>query len=528
MFRKLLAVWVLVLLAMWILPDLSNLQAGKKYYYDTNGNLVSEEEYRKLVDQMRAPDRKTPRKKEDTETVESPVEKNTQNPEKQAVENETVAEKPIEGEAEDVEKKAEAEDDEENDFEAEDTEVHYQAEVSSETIFRVFERDTVKSSDGNKENNDLVTAAYQYLRLDLGALDEAGLSLHIHGWGRQDFNDSHFYDSNPDGELLYGYLEYNQPDYGLNLKLGRQHIMTGVINNSIDGIGLKSALTSYFKFSAYGGSPVDLSEKEGRSGDSIWGGRIAGHRGADFEAGLSYKKKKSDGNDDEELAGVDLFAVLPLNINFFGFSSYNLDTSGFGEHSYDIRFDIFDFNFRPFYQRFRYEDFFNTKDNSANPFRFLAETEEILSVVGTDATYSGFTSLALGAKINYYDYDKRDDNSLYVEGNAAWYFNGLTQLGGQLGRMNGDSSETKYFLSRGFFYWDDPNKLLWLAFLSGDIMYVHYDEEIYDQDYSFWVSLGGGWRFWDDTLEIKLSGDWSDDPFFDSDLRGMLKIQYTY
>ena len=68
----------------------------------------------------------------------------------------------------------------------------------------------------------------------------------------------------------------------------------------------------------------------------------------------SYKKKNSDGDDDEEMTGVDLFAELPFNINFFGFSSYNLDTDGFGEHSYDVRFDISDFHFRPFYQRFRY------------------------------------------------------------------------------------------------------------------------------------------------------------------------------
>lgn len=522
MLKKVFTVFVLVLLTMWISPGLSNLEAGKKYYYDAKGNVISEEEYRKLVDPEGKTGKQPDQEREDTETAEPPAEKDVQDAEKPAVESETETQEEV------AEEEAEAEDDDEDDIEAEAAEVKYRVEVSSETIFRVFERDTVETIEGDKENNDLVTAAYQYMRLDLGALDDAGLSLHIHGWGRQDFNDSGFYDDNPDGELLYGYLEYNRPDYGFNLKLGRQHIMTGVINNSIDGIGLTSALTSYFKFFAYGGSPVDLSEKEGRSGDSIYGGRIAGHQEADYEIGLSYKKKRSDGDDDEEMAGVDLFAALPLNINFFGFSTYNLDTSGFGEHSYDIRFDIFDFHFRPFYQRFRYEDFFNTKDNSANQFRFLAETEEILSAVGSDVNWRRFSSVDLGAKVNYYDYDKRDGNALYVEGNVNWYLNGLAQLGGQFGRMNGDSSETKYILSRGFFYWNDPNNPVWLAFITGDVMYVHYDEKIFDQDYSLWVSLGGGWRFWNDALEVKLSGDWSDDPFFESDLRGMLKVQYTY
>jgi len=59
-------------------------------------------------------------------------------------------------------------------------------------------------------------------------------------------------------------------------------------------------------------------------------------------------------------------------------------------------------------------------------------------------------------------------------------------------------------------------------------MLVAYDEQIYGQDYSLWLSLGGGFRFFEDALEVKLSGDWSNDPYFDSDLRGMLKIQYKY
>jgi hypothetical protein len=95
--------------------------------------------------------------------------------------------------------------------------------------------------------------------------------VHINSWGRYDFNASGFFEDNPDGELLYGYLEYNRLDYGLNLTLGRRHVMESVINNSIDGIGINSALTSYFKFSTYVGSPVELSSKDGRLCALPWG-----------------------------------------------------------------------------------------------------------------------------------------------------------------------------------------------------------------------------------------------------------------
>ena len=112
--------------------------------------------------------------------------------------------------------------------------------------------------------------------------------------GRYDFDDSSIYEDNPDGDLIYGYLEYNRPDSGLNLKIGRQHLMTGIINNSIDGIGINSVLTSYFKLTAFGGSPVGLTSEPGRSEDYIFGSRVAGHIGSQYEIGLSYKKKYSN------------------------------------------------------------------------------------------------------------------------------------------------------------------------------------------------------------------------------------------
>ncbi len=520
MFKKLFLDSVLLLLVALTLTHFSELHAGQTYYYDSKGNLISEEEYEKLVRMNNGQKGSSTAKGEGSEVSNQPAGEDSfvgKEQQLETVDGDKEKEQQLETVDGDKEKEQQlATEDDEEEIEEDDIEALYQVEISSDTIFRAFERDR------GKQDDDLLVPAYQYLRLDLGALDEGGLSLHMHGWGRYDFNDSDYFDDNPDGELLSGYLEYNRPDYGTNFTLGRQHVMAGIINNSIDGLGIKSALTPYFKFALYGGSPVELSSEDGRSGDSIWGGRVAGHKAAEYEIGLSYKKKNSDGDSDEEMAGFDLFAELPLDINFFGFSSYNLDTKGWGEHSYEIRFDIYDFNFRPFYQRYRYEDFFNTKDNSANQFRFLAETGEILSSLGSDIIWQRFNQVDLGAKINFYDYDRRDDNAFYVEGNANWNLTGRTQIGGQIGRMNGDSDETRHLLTRAFFYWNTPSILSRLGFISGDAMYVRYDEEIYGQDYSLWLSLGGGMRFFDDALEVKLSGDWSNDPFFDSNIRGLL------
>ena len=48
-FKRLLVYCVLVLSVAWILTHFSDLHAGQTYYYDTKGNLISEEEYQNLV-----------------------------------------------------------------------------------------------------------------------------------------------------------------------------------------------------------------------------------------------------------------------------------------------------------------------------------------------------------------------------------------------------------------------------------------------------------------------------------------------
>lgn len=483
----------------------SDLQAGQTYYYDMKGNLISAEEYERLLEKLNG-------KKNTSNISNQTSDGGSQNTVQDAAGPDA---QPVGAKNSDEEIS-----DEEN--EAEDSEVQYRVEVSSETLMRAFRRDT------DNEDDSLVLPGYEYLRMDFGKLDQHGLSFHFYGWGRYDFNHSGIYEDNPDGELIYGYLEYNRPDYNFNLKLGRQHLMTGVINNSIDGIGIQSALTPYFKLSVFGGSPVGLTSEPGRSGDYIYGSRVAGHSGSQFEIGLSYKKKYSNSEKDEEIAGIDFFAALPFKINFIGSSSYNLDTQGWGAHAYELRFDISDFHFRPFFERYRYEDYFNTKDNSANPFRFLAGTDEILSVVGSEVIWRRFSRVDLGAKANFYDYDKREDPALYAEGNVNWYVNEQTQIGGQLGRMNGDTNATRYLMTRAFVYWNMPANPVRLGFITGDTMYVLYDENMYGHDSSLWISLGGGWRFLDDALQVKLSGDWSNDPYFESDLRGQIKIEYRY
>ena len=400
----------------------------------------------------------------------------------------------------------------------------WSAEISfkSDTLLRVFERDTIGEDDA------AVIPAYEYLQIDVETPDEPGLAFHLYGWVRDDFADNDYYEDNTAGELLYGYLEYTAEQARFNTRLGRQLVFEGVANEAVDGLRVSSDLGKYFSGSVYAGQPAALDSEQGRDGDSIYGGRLANHVAGRYEVGLSYKKIRNDSDDAEEMAGIDLSAYLPYDINLYGFSAYNVDSEDFGEHSYQLSADIGSLSIRPYFQNFQYEDYFGTGANSANPFRFLADTGEEMTIVGVDLTHPVGDAWTLVGKAKHYDYDVFDDSSQYYAAQAIWSGEGHSQVGGEFGYMKGDVAQNDYYLIRLDSYWDQLPDGCPMDFVSGDVVYVDYDKAIYGEDSSLFVSLGFGSKFMEDALTLKLSGDYSSDPYFDDDLRGMLTASYRF
>jgi hypothetical protein len=417
----------------------------------------------------------------------------------------------------------------------------FSAEVSirSDTIIRAFSRDTATKRDA------LVLPGYEYLQLDAGQLKDYGVSYHLYGWGRADFADNDYFEDQTDGELLYGYVEYRRKANRFGGKLGRQYVFEGVANEAIDGVRLGGDLGNYFSLSLYGGQPVGLASDEGRSGDSIYGGRLAHRFGSRYELGLSYKSIDSDHENAEEKAGFDLSLFMPANLSLYGNSAYNLETEGWAEQSYELRIPLGSVLIKPLFQHFSYEDYFGVGDKAVNPFRNLsqfntpgspalnpilglAQFDEELTAYGVDALWQLNPKWTLGGKAKFFTYDQRDEAQT-ASVLVIWQGDGLTRVGGEVGRtMSDDTAANEYTLLRLYGYREKMAERLWLDFISGDVMLVYYDEAIYGEKSSLFVSLGGGKRFLGDTLSIKLSADYSQDPYFDDDLRGMLTMSYFY
>jgi hypothetical protein len=391
--------------------------------------------------------------------------------------------------------------------------------VQSDTLVRVFERDTVSGTD------QLVVPGYEYLQLDLGALQERGLSFHFYGWGRADLGDSDYYSDQTAGEILYGYLEYAQPSSTLVARLGRQHIFAGVANETVDGLWLSSALGQGLSASLYAGQPAGLDSANGRDGDSIYGGRLA-CSGRYHRVGLSYKRIENDNDTAEQMAGIDYALDLPGGAGLYGNSTYNLETEDFAEHSLEARVRLSEIDLRPFFSLYQYEDYFGTGANASNPFRGLAQSGDELLVYGIDATWRRTATWGYGGKARIYDSDQRDSSS-YLSLLTTWYGETTNQVGGEIGYLFGDGTGNDFLLLRLYGYWDALPSGMPFSFLSADLLVTLYDETINGEDASAFVSLGCGWAL-RENLALKASADYSQDAYFDNDLRGLVSLSYRF
>ena len=290
-----LLTFLFVLGANWLLEA----SAGTVRYFDKNGNEITEEQYRRLTGRppRTAPGQQSP----------SPAKKTAAEPVAAAASGKPQPEGRSAG-------------------------LDGTFSLLSETIIRGFERDTAEKSDVR------VLPVYEYLQLDYGRSEGDGFSFHFNGWGRKDLGDGDYFTDDPEAALLYAFAEYVDPDANFQARLGRQAVFSGVVSDSLDGIWLTAKPASWIGFSAFGGLPVALDSAAGRSGDVTYGGRVFHRLDARYEIGVSYKTVAGDQGEDEERLGGDLFFYFPGNVVLSGFSSYNLVTEGWVEHSYEFTF----------------------------------------------------------------------------------------------------------------------------------------------------------------------------------------------
>ncbi len=395
--------------------------------------------------------------------------------------------------------------------------------VKSQSTLRAFERQSVER-DTNQGKDALVLPLHQYLQLDFGDAEEAGWSFHMYGWGRTDLAGSAFFEDTSDGEILYGYLEYSRPYSALHLKLGRQHVFAGVTDQSVDGLQAAAGLGGIITATLFGGITSSSDES---SADTTYGGRLALYPKPRYELGFSYQKTELEGDPDHR-AGLDLSFNWGEWLTLQGLSSFNLETEDWREHSYSALLRFKDAVLEPSYQTFSYQDYFGTGEEGSNLFHFLANSEEQITILGADLQWQGFGPVRLGGRYNHYVYDVRQETAGYYAALLSLDISGGSQLGIEAGRMDGEIADNIYTLYRAYFYWVNPFRLSESAFISGDGIFQAYDTPVFGEDSSINLSFSAGFHLANDSLEFKLTGLYSQDPYFEENVEGLVTLQYQY
>lgn len=363
----------------------------------------------------------------------------------------------------------------------------------------------------------------EYLDLAVDNLYGENVSFQLGGWVRVDLNDEESFDNrHNNGDLQTAYLRLRGKTANRMLDAGRVFVNEGVALEQIDGLYGTTGLVWGFSLSAFGGVPV-YADFDGRSGDSVFGGRLSHGQVGKYRVGLSYLKEKNDSSDFREEAGVDLWALPVEKVEITGRSSYNDITSGWMEHAYSAALGPFDkLRFVCDADWISYGDYFTSLSTSAFDLKAGSlDPKEKVRSLGISADYPVQENLSVSLNFKNYDYS--------MAGNANYYggqvtFTSEETLGGGFSyhRMDGETDRLKYSEYRLYGY-----KSLGKTGVTADFFAVSYDEEINGEDWVYSAALAVAYEL-TENLELGTDLNYSHDPDFDHDIRFLLKAHYLF
>jgi len=171
-------------------------------------------------------------------------------------------------------------------------------------------------------NGDTATPIYQYLQFN--ALNLADKGWDFRSYGRASTDLSNKVDAK--SRLYYAYVQKKGLAEGLDVKLGRQFLITTAGASLMDGISLDYALpfakNTPMTFSLFGGG--DVSYYKGYdSKDLITGGKLKGTFFDTLNAGVSYVQRWSGSALANEMFGLDLDYEYKNMLNLYSEVQYD-------------------------------------------------------------------------------------------------------------------------------------------------------------------------------------------------------------
>jgi len=363
----------------------------------------------------------------------------------------------------------------------------------------------------------------EYLDFKAEDIGDKSVSFHFGGWLRYDLNDSRIQDrSKNSSDLQYAYLRLRGERADATANLGRVLVNEGVASEQIDGIHVKAALLGGFGVAAFGGVPVE-TDFDGRSRDSIYGGRISHGVNSVYRIGVSALSEKNTGTNFRKEQGVDLWFKPFSKIELLGNSFYNSTTSAWMIHSYYLTLGPFaGLRLTGSATKVSYADYFTSSTTSAFSFDpTVIDPKEKLTATGVEAAYTFSGPITLSADFNKYNYLVAGPAD-YSGGKLSWSVPKKGSLGLSSHRMNGETSKLRYHEYRIY-----AKKYFGKFDLAADYLNVRYDEKVNGIRNASAVVLAAGY---DLTGRLRFGADveYARNPYYDRDVRALVKLVYNF
>jgi hypothetical protein len=273
---------------------------------------------------------------------------------------------------------------------------------------------------------------------------------------------------------------------------------------------------------AYGGVPIETNF-DGRSGDSLYGGRVSQGYSGLYRVGFSYLREKNNSTDFRKEEGVDLWFRPANKVEILGTSFYNALTSAWMYHDYSLTLGSADkVSLRTAVTYISYKDYFTGATTSA--FTFVPggpiDPNEKLSTAGGELSYS-FGKAILSAEYKKYTYDIAGGADYY---GAKFMYSDPKNWGTgiSLHRMSGEADNLKYYEYRAYAY-----KKTAKADITADVFAVSYDAEISGVKNAYTAVLAGGYAVME-RARLVADVEYAHNPYFDKEVKGLVKFVYNF
>ena len=364
-----------------------------------------------------------------------------------------------------------------------------------------------------------LTPLYEYLDIRTDGSGADMVSFSAGGWYRY-YLQSEGFDKKDTGDLQYAYLTLRKKTANASLNIGRVIVHEGAASSQLDGASARADLRGGFSVAAFGGVPLE-TDLDTRSGDAVYGGRIAHSVPGIYAVGASYLLEKNDSADFRKEEGFDVWVRPVSTFEVMGVSTYNAESKNWMQHQYYATLGPFAWlrlNLEA--SKTWYKEYFASTTMSAFSFANL-DPNEIVTAAGGSAVIMAGGAFTIVADYRNYEYQVLNGSATYAGGSLAYAGSGIG-AGAAAHRMNGPQDTLRYNEQRVYAF-----KKVSKADVTLDVLHIDYDQPINGENEAWTGSAALGYTA-TPKLRFVADGEYSKNPDFDRDVRAMLSMIYRF